>query len=196
MGTKKTFRRRCQSVASKLSWWVMMIAISVLGLPLGCYRYWIDYNQEPLVAPAVGGEFHFWVWYRNHPNPKYFGSKQPPAGDTSSQSLTLMVGFRPPKEDTTVLVKLDSISCVPPGFLNLATLDSLWLDSTRTFGFMRLASINPILIPLYHSEMFTISFRATIVSELHPEINREYVFSVVIQPIKKKRLRIVDVLEL
>jgi hypothetical protein len=196
MGTKETLRRRFQFVASQPSCWLIVIAVSVLVLPLGCYRYWIEYHQEPLVAPAVGGQFQFWVWQSKNPNPKYFDSKQPPKGDTSFQSLILMVGFDPPKKDTTILVKLDSISCVPPGLLNLATLDSSLLDTTRTYAWMRLASIQPILIPLYHSEMFTISFRATVVSELHPEISREYMFSVVIQPIKKKRLRIVDVLEL
>jgi len=175
--------------------WLLLVAISTLVLSSACYRYWIQYDTDPGVVPAVGGQFHFEIWQAKEPNPKYFGKPVSETKDTSHQSLLLYVSFRPFSEDTTICVSVNSISSIPAEYIDTTRLKRSYLDTTRSYGYGRFVSIFPILIPLYNSEALSVSFRAVVSSTMNPSFDHEYMFTVVIRPSKDKKLRIVDILE-
>jgi hypothetical protein len=174
---------------------IIGLMFGVLILQLGCFRYWVHYVAEPAVTSVKGGQFIFQVWQFKDPNPKYFGTNKSPVKDSLSQKLALTVGFRPPREDLTLVLKIDSIACDPPNFIESDSLCRSSLDTTGSYGWTRGMSISPIIMPLYYADNFTISFCVTIRSEHCPECNNRYSFSIKIQPTKSKKLRIIDILE-
>ncbi|HVP06418.1 MAG TPA: hypothetical protein VMS71_01150, partial [Candidatus Acidoferrum sp.] len=81
---------------------LVVAAIALTFLQLGCYVRWVGYHPEPEVTPAIGGEFHFDVWHSKEPNPKYFGKPISETEDTSHLSLLLCVAFHPFHEDSSI----------------------------------------------------------------------------------------------